>query len=254
MYPVTGCSLWAKSTASSFTIASPRPLTPGSSPAAPAPHPTHGFLEPPRSQTPEIGQPVVRQAHLVIGDGADGCPGRALFDRVHVTCGIRRVPYTWVEQTRPGGIIVLPWCPEFGTDHALRLTVMPDGTAHGRFPGFASYMPIRSQRMPAWHADDRTGHRSTTRIDPRTIGDAPAGADLARAAISGLRAFAEDDYGYRLWVVDTETPSRWAAVTYQTGADEFEVYQLGDRAVWDEVTDAYFRWVAWGEPAESGSA
>ncbi|WP_158557932.1 methyltransferase domain-containing protein [Spongiactinospora gelatinilytica] len=187
--------------------------------------------------------------HLVVGDGTKGAPDRAPFDRVHVTCGIRQVPYAWVEQTRPGGVIVLPWCPEFGTNHTLRLVVLPDGIAHGRFPGFASYMLMRSQRMPGWHKDDGTGQRRTTRIDPRTIGNAPPGADLAIAAITGLRAFVEDDDdGYRLWVVDTETPSQWAAVTYKAGAEEFPVYQLGDRPVWDEAVDAYFRWVDWGEP------
>ncbi|MCA2189371.1 hypothetical protein [Nonomuraea cavernae] len=27
--------------------------------------------------------------HLIVGDGAAGCPERAPFDRVHVTCGVR---------------------------------------------------------------------------------------------------------------------------------------------------------------------
>ncbi|MEU8394375.1 hypothetical protein AB0C28_04270 [Nonomuraea sp. NPDC048892] len=71
---------------------------------------------------------------LLVGDGAEGCPDFAPFDRVHVTCGIRRVPYPWVEQVRPGG---------------------------------------------------------------------------------------ERDH---------------------------QVYQLGDRSLWDELVDAYFRWVSWGEP------
>ncbi|WP_327102315.1 hypothetical protein [Nonomuraea glycinis] len=30
--------------------------------------------------------------HLVVGDSAAGCPERASYDRVHVTCGIRTVP------------------------------------------------------------------------------------------------------------------------------------------------------------------
>ncbi|MEV8636635.1 hypothetical protein AB0395_33825 [Streptosporangium sp. NPDC051023] len=59
------------------------------------------------------------------------------------------MPYAWVAQTCPGGTIVLPYCPGFGTDHALRLIVTPGGTAHGHFPGFASYMMMRSQRLPA---------------------------------------------------------------------------------------------------------
>lgn len=189
------------------------------------------------------------EPHLVVGDGALGCPERAPFDRVHVTCGVRRVPYAWVEQTRPGGVIVAPYCPNFGLNHALRLVVTSDGTAYGRFPGFASYMMMRSQRAAPWHSDNGNGHRSTTRVDPRTIRFAPAGADLAIAAVTGLRAVtAQDGDQYRMWVIDQEMPSQWAAVTYRPGEEEYEVYQLGDRPVWEETVDAYFRWVAWGEP------
>ncbi|GAA3137417.1 hypothetical protein [Nonomuraea salmonea] len=32
-----------------------------------------------------------------------------------------------------------------GEGHVLRLVVMPDGTAHGRFRGYADYMVMRSQ-------------------------------------------------------------------------------------------------------------
>ena len=51
------------------------------------------------------------QPRLLVGDGALGCTDFAPYDRVHVTCGIRHVPYAWVEQSRPGGVIVLPWRP-----------------------------------------------------------------------------------------------------------------------------------------------
>ncbi|MGW4422146.1 hypothetical protein [Streptosporangium sp. NPDC004631] len=85
-------------------------------------------------------------------------------------------------------------------------------------------------------------------MDPRTIGHAPAGADLAIAALTGLysRNLIWDD-AYRLWVFEPATP-RAAAVTWRPGQAEFEVRQYGDRPVWDEVVAAYFQWVAWGEP------
>ncbi|RBQ21636.1 protein-L-isoaspartate(D-aspartate) O-methyltransferase [Spongiactinospora rosea] len=193
--------------------------------------------------------------HLILGDGTQGAPDRAPHDRVHVTCGIRSVPYAWVEQTRPGGVIVAPWCPNFGTNHLVRLVVVPDGTAHGRFPGFASYMPLRSQRAVADRAapSDECKHHFTTRVDPRTIAYAPAGADLAMAALTGLTsrsASGSDDDGelHRVWVSDPASAFSWAAAVWRPGAEEYKVYQVGDRPLWDEVVDAYFRWVAWGEP------
>ncbi|MDF5751388.1 methyltransferase domain-containing protein [Spongiactinospora sp. TRM90649] len=195
------------------------------------------------------------QPHLIVGDGADGCAERVPFDRVHVTCGIRRVPYAWVEQCRPGAVIAAPWCPGFGTDHALRLVVTRDGTAHGRFPRFASYMIMRSQRpladQPA--RDDADKHHLTTTIDPRTIAWAPPGADLAIAATTGLTsntAGDTDEAGdlHRLWVSDPTAPHSWAAAVWRPHTDEYQVYQVGDRPVWEETVEAYFRWISLGEP------
>ncbi|MFD0658095.1 methyltransferase domain-containing protein [Thermocatellispora tengchongensis] len=167
---------------------------------------------------------------------------------MHVTCGVRRVPYAWVGQCRPGGVIVLPWCPNFGENHALRLVVTPDGVAHGRFPRFASYMMMRSQRSA--HQAEGAERCSRTPVDPRTIAYAPAGADLAVAAITGLRSTTTylADGGFRLWLHDPDDGGRWARVTWEAGRQDFEVVQAGDRSVWEEVVEAYFRWVEWGEP------
>ncbi|WP_327587435.1 methyltransferase domain-containing protein [Nonomuraea sp. NBC_00507] len=193
--------------------------------------------------------------NLIVGDGTKGHAEHAPFDRVHVTCGIRAVPYAWVEQCRPGAKIVLPYCPNFGENHSVRLMVLQDGTAVGRFRGFASYMPIRSQRyipdQPARGPRDK--HWVTTRIDPRTIAYASAGADLAISAITGLSSSSmkdadEDGELFRMWVSDPTTAYSWAVVEWRPDQEQYSVYQVGDRPVWDEVVDAYFRWVSWGEP------
>ncbi|MFI0423771.1 methyltransferase domain-containing protein [Spongiactinospora sp. 9N601] len=202
---------------------------------------------------PEVGGQAAKNLgeagvtpYLIVGDGADGCPDRALYDRVHVTCGIRQVPYAWVEQSRPGGIIVAPWCPNFGGGHAVRLVVTLDGIAHGRFPRFASYMMMRSQRPATTPGDRRSEH--TTTVDPRTIAAAPAGANLAMAAITGLGCYSyREDDTYRVVVTDPPT-GNWSVATWRPGRDEYTVRQAGDRPLWEEAVDAYFRWVSWGEP------
>lgn len=189
---------------------------------------------------------------LVVGDGADDSVADGPYDRVHVTCGVRAVPYTWVARTRPGGTIVLPYCPGFGTDHALRLIVTPGGVAHGTYPGFASYMMMRSQRLADGVLRYTRDHQAvTTAVDPRTIAYAPAGADLAIHALTGLHSqgVRRPDV-YRLWVHDAGG-SDAAAVTWRPGQREFEVRRYGRRPVWDEVVDAYFRWVAWGQPGRA---
>ncbi|MFC5754312.1 methyltransferase domain-containing protein [Actinomadura rugatobispora] len=189
---------------------------------------------------------------LLIGDGATLRPEGGPFDRVHATCAVSCVPYEWIEQTRPGGTVVTPYSPGFGYSHELRLVVKPDGTAVGRFPGFASYMLLRSQRRGAANGREWAEHditRSTTRIDPRTIAHASAGADLAVFALTGVHTRTEADAdGFTLWVLDPDDAGRWTAVNYQPGDDEYEVQQAGNRDLWGEVTSAYFTWVGWGQP------
>ncbi|GAA3254437.1 methyltransferase domain-containing protein [Nonomuraea helvata] len=189
------------------------------------------------------------RADVVVGDGAGGCSQRAPYDRVHVTCGIRSIPYAWVEQCRPGGVVVLPYCPGFGDDHVLRLVTLPDGTAIGRFPGHATYMMMRSQRPIPYVADDGSGQHHPTSVHPRTIGLAPAGADLAMAAITGLYShISREENRFLTYVLNPADSGEWAVAVHQRGDLDHTVYQMGDRPLWEEVTDAYFRWVSWGEP------
>ncbi|WP_052422810.1 hypothetical protein [Nonomuraea candida] len=185
---------------------------------------------------------------LLVGDGALGCPDGAPYDRVHVTCGLRRVPYALVAQARPGAVIVTPFAPGVGERFVARLRVLPDGTAVGRFPGFASYMWMRSQRPPAV-PDDGGGRTSPSRVHPRVIGRAPAGADLAMSALTGLNAHVgREEDRYVVYVYDPADPGHWAAAVHQDGERDHTVHQVGDRPVWDELCDAYFQWASWGEP------
>ena len=57
------------------------------------------------------GYPVT----VVCGDGALGYPAGAQYDRVLATCAvIGEVPYSWVAQTRAGGLVVAPWGAKAG--------------------------------------------------------------------------------------------------------------------------------------------
>ncbi|MGW0804203.1 methyltransferase domain-containing protein [Nonomuraea sp. NPDC002799] len=195
------------------------------------------------------------QPHLLVGDGALGCPDWAPYDRVHVTCGIRDIPYAWVAQCRPGAVIVMPWHPGFGASHALRLEVQADGTAQGRVVGDAAYMMMRSQRLrpKVKPPRDEDRRRYWSALDPRALDALSVGADLAISALTGLHSHTEpdvDDDGERvcMWVSDPDDARQWATVVWRPGLPRHGVQQAGDRPVWDEVLQAYARWVAWGEP------
>lgn len=189
---------------------------------------------------------------LVVGDGTKGHPDRAPYDRIHVTAGVRDIPYAWVEQLRDGGMLVLPWMP--GVEgHKVRLTRMPDGTAIGTFAGGAYYMMLRSQRSgPA--ADPGERRTSKTAVDPRRVVRASYGLDVALiGSMPGVRLTADwrDDHSCTLWLDDGES---YAAVQYHPDSAHYAVMQSGPRNLWDEAENVLFQWVAWASLAVAGSA
>ncbi|MFD9306163.1 methyltransferase domain-containing protein [Streptomyces sp. NPDC060048] len=76
---------------------------------------------------------------VVTGDGARGCPSRAPFDRILVTCTLPRIPYAWLGQCRPGARILAPL-----STGLIALTVRDAGLAEGRFLHTPAYfVPLR---------------------------------------------------------------------------------------------------------------
>ncbi|OLT28668.1 hypothetical protein BJF83_14955 [Nocardiopsis sp. CNR-923] len=202
----------------------------------------------------ERGRAALRAAGwkptVVCGDGTSGVPAEAPFDRVLATVAAKRVPYAWVEQTRPGGLIVTPWGNDYMATVLLRLEVGENGTATGRPIGDAPFMWLRDQRAAAgrwsdhvdFHAPVRT---SRTTVDPHQVVVRGSGAEFTVGTWApGLcRAWfdAEDASGEAtLWLYDTK--GSWASVDYVPGATEYEVEQAGPRGLWGEVEAAVGWW------------
>lgn len=193
---------------------------------------------------------------LIVGDGTAGFPDGAPFDRVHVAVGVADIPYAWVEQTRPGGIVALPFMPGFGFGWLARLHVLGDGKAVGWFPGFAGYMMLRGQRPAGRSIPGRPKDglvESATRADPRRL-HADSDADLFIAAmLPGVQTrlfYGEGDEADEctLWLLEPDDGGSWASVDYVPGRVEFVVEQWGSRRLWDEVEAAYMRWLSLGRP------
>ncbi|MDQ3663662.1 MAG: methyltransferase domain-containing protein [Actinomycetota bacterium] len=122
---------------------------------------------------------------VITGDGAEGFPPAAPYDRIIATAGVCTVPYAWIAQTVPGGRIVLPLSGVYQPPGILTLTVHADGTATGRFGRSAAFMALRSQRVARPRARQIVGDRwiaSTTDLHPYQV----AGDHDAAVAI-GLR-------------------------------------------------------------------
>jgi protein-L-isoaspartate O-methyltransferase len=103
---------------------------------------------------------------VIIGDGAAGYRAGAPYDRIVATASVRpgELPYAWVAQTNPSGIIVAPWGPDYHNGVMARLVVNDDGTASGTLLSNLAFMRLRAQQDIACPLDEEeTGDaRDTT--------------------------------------------------------------------------------------------
>lgn len=187
----------------------------------------------------------------LVGDGLVGHPARAPYDRVIATCAVRRIPYTWVRQTRPGGVVLTTigsW--PYGTGLA-KVTVNEDGTAEGRIVGPSSFMQARSQarRPPDGDLSARTAYVDTERLAelPPTLLEEWMPAFLTQLALPRaqfVRARSSD--GSRLLYLFDEERQSFAAFT--ENAAGWTVGQGGPVALWDVVERNIADWYAAGRP------
>ena len=187
--------------------------------------------------------------NLVVGDGLAGDKDGAPYDRVIATCGVLDVPRSWIEQTRPGGIILATVCGWLYSSELARLTVAEDGTAKGRFlGGQISFMLARPQLPPALGMlpDLDDGAERAAQLGADVLDDWTARFVAQTAAPRAQRiSLSRGDRTERV-LLDVASGS-WAAV-WQDG-EQWRVRQGGQVPLWDMVEDHVGRWGADGAPA-----
>lgn len=182
----------------------------------------------------------------VTGDGLLGHPRRAPYDRVIATCAVRRIPYTWIRQAKPGGIVLATvggsW--HYGTGLA-KVTVAGDGTAEGRIIGRSSFMQARSQaEVPiAGDLSARTAYADSEReakVPPLLIEEWMP-AFLAQLAAPGARFIrATSLEGNRLLYLFDPDRESFASFTEHEGT--WTVRQGGPTALWDTIEQTLTAW------------
>jgi protein-L-isoaspartate O-methyltransferase len=181
---------------------------------------------------------------LVVADGALGHPDGAPYDRVLATVAvIGPVPYPWIEQTRPGGLVITPWGTDFCNGALLRLNVDADGVGVGRFHQTVSFIRLRGQRR-AVDVDEDSGEETTTSLGERQIHEAisiraagfAVGLRVPDCAVRVVSRSAEHDVH-----LNDPNSGSWARIEIGD-ARPFPVHQHGPRQLWDEVVAAYVWW------------
>jgi protein-L-isoaspartate(D-aspartate) O-methyltransferase len=192
-------------------------------------------------------------AAVVTGDGADGYASDAPYDRVIATASVQAVPYEWVAQTRPGGVILTPWGNAYDNGALARLTVDGHGAAYGPFvDNTVAFMWLRAQRAPrpVVPADPAGAAESVTTLHPDAVAfddhDATFAVGLRVPDVTTKFQDADDGSGdFTFWVFSG--PS-WACVDVTDGAVTHRVRQWGPRSLWTEIEAAYRWWDETGRP------
>jgi methyltransferase of ATP-grasp peptide maturase system len=180
-------------------------------------------------------------------DGTQGFPARAPYDRVIATVATERVPYPWVQQTRPGGIVLADVRPRGMTRAGAltRLTVADDGIATG--PLISCTWGFMSTRTDV----NRPGVPDVVPIDVGNVltRTSAVGSEALRTPglslliwqrLPGINAFPGPD-GTQITTPD----GSWAKVTKATPAN---VEHGGPTDIWKQVEHAHTWWADHGSP------
>ncbi len=203
------------------------------------------------------GYPVT----AIIGDGAAGWPVHAPYDRVIATVAayLGALPYEWVRQTAPGGVIVAPMRTDYvGSGPLVRFTVDGDGLARGRPVSAVGFMPMRQQRTPyadlsGVDFDDRNSDveviQTTTQpwLVANTVDVRWAISTRIKPCRWGHRPPTADRPAHQLWFADNATGS-WAVAQYDRTGGPYQIRQHGPRRLWNEIETAYQWWSDQGQP------
>lgn len=185
---------------------------------------------------------------LVVGDGLAGHKDGAPYERVIATCGILTIPQAWIEQTRPGGIILATVCGWLWSSELARLTVDDNGGAHGRLlGGQISFMLARPHTPPAFGIlpDLDAGDERPTAVGADLLGDWTARFVMQLAAPKVQRLDLPRNGCTEHVLLDVDAGA-WAAV-YADRA-RWLVRQGGPYRVWDAVEERITEWRAAGSP------
>ncbi|MER6318456.1 ATP-grasp peptide maturase system methyltransferase [Streptomyces sp. NPDC001581] len=186
---------------------------------------------------------------VVVGDGLAGWKGGSPYDRIVAYCGTVTIPYEWVEQTLPGGVILATVGGWMYSSELARLTVTGDGTAAGRLlDGRNSFMLARPQTPPPIgllpdldQADDQP-----TELAAHVLEDWDTRFVAQLAAPRAQRMTLDRDGSTEHVLLDVEAGA-WAVLRQDDS--RWLVRQGGPYNLWDRIADHVTRWYRDGSPS-----
>ena len=180
---------------------------------------------------------------LVARDGDQGLAEFGPYDRIIATCAVPAIPAAWLEQTKPGGLILVDFKP---SGHAGNLVLLEcqGEIATGRFlstwAGFMAMRHLNVSSAPRQPRRDRTNATERHTAAPAYPWLHPVPWFLAQFGMPTNVTYGEGaDYTYL-----SAPDGSWCEVR----TDDARVLEGGPVSLWRAFEDAYDRWRAAGEP------
>ena len=203
----------------------------------------HDLVEQAREHLTAAGHPGV---NLRAGDGGEGWPEAAPFDRMIATVGCPDIPPVWLDQLADDGVLLVPLLMRGFYAPLLRLRKR-GATFTGGFRGPSGFMTLQG----AHHTDAH---------DQLIIDDMPAGLPVACASLpEGIT------YGFLVFLFSTSEAFRYAVRrTEQTPyilhhvdsgswitfmPDDPKVDVMGRTRAFDDLKEAQEAWIGYGRPS-----
>jgi protein-L-isoaspartate(D-aspartate) O-methyltransferase len=88
-----------------------------------------------------------KNVHVRIGDGYEGWPQQAPFDRIIVTCAPENVPQPLKDQLKTGGRMVIPVGRQNGIQYLIVLSKKPSGKLAREYKYPVRFVPMTGKAM-----------------------------------------------------------------------------------------------------------
>jgi protein-L-isoaspartate(D-aspartate) O-methyltransferase len=191
------------------------------------------------------------------GNGLEGYAPGAPYDRILVTGSTSKVPFPWLEQIRPGGIILMNLIGEMGACAFLKIVKKDGGlAAHGRFLSGSEFMEL--------HEAGKYPHRRATLVGqylPRPITQEQSATraefdlsllwdrrlDFALQLAFPQMSFASV-YVNPMCPCLIDRASDTMLLFRPSREEHFQVEVRGDPHLWEQVAAVYHQWVGLGQP------
>jgi protein-L-isoaspartate O-methyltransferase len=182
---------------------------------------------------------------VVAGNGTEGYPPHAPYDRILATCSLTHVPTAWLAQTRPDSRIVAPMAKGL-----FVLDVHSNEEASGRFlPTGGYFMPLRdttnNARPHGQEPPTRNGDTRPTTLGPRETFYQQHVRFLLTVVLPevsvGQHGPSLDD------LIIQDGRGSWARLD-RSPDGAFIVPESGQRQLWAEVENVHQQWHLWNQP------